>query len=988
MFVLTNAVSNTSLNLPVRERIAEGLGQSGVSIFVNLGVELLSLCILYVGIPTRVIREMVVFGAIALVVDYAMEMTYFLTVLSIDMQRLELADFLSQGLRTESEPVNGHEKQSSSRSGKSGSIASFAEGFFRSIRERRARTYTAIFVSASDLRWLSLRVLRLACVHCPSCQLVGSNYLLYLLFGPEYFVPAFCSNLDFAEGPQIDRTPGAPQSPSEAFWHLLGARPTEPVHIHVSTPAVLLFDSPMARQGVTSMARLAHNAASLWSFVKFVVVPISITTVALYFVLVQLLKGSERLNKYADEQSHAATPDIEVEDVYDEQQRAVAALIAEAGMLSCLTIDSYRASDVELLASTADGLATASWVPVEQCIRLTFATDPSSPSLLPLIGVLRRREVLTHLSLNDQATFCAFSTNQKRFLAWPLVHKALPLDLTSLATAGGATSAPTRSKVLAISAEKMRRQAAGSPPLPRTGASSPFRLRAAFFTLQQDGSVVRWDCIKRQSTIVVPAAAGAENGKTALLEHPELQQPLVTRSSQPDRLEIWRCVDGEYGIWRILTSAPQSPGTSTDSVTSQALIPSGDRLSIALGRSSGAIEVWDVQDQLLLYSSKDDSVAMPIAERPVQQIRLVNTTGCRCSACGVLFSENITVVAGTNSDLAIVRLSAEVSGPCECGSSTSPSLSPQPSMKNLKSAQAGNGMVYSGSFGQRRSPIRNGGLDDASHANSTSSSTTLSYPLSPHAMRRMSHAASDRKKAAAEAMQQAHSGPQPARPTSPTTTRNGGHELVSGPVASASAYGAHSRESSAANSLGGTSISENGHSPSIRIPWRAEHLGAIKLDSRGAWSALGSSVVGVRRAKQARGAGLLARWESWSFALDQAPSTSLAAAVAVAGYSLDTLVSMSSSALTQPYAQLPFDRIRHFYVTLDGSKVVTALGNLVISSTPEDVPPAGHPAGHTSSQQPMVGAVSLSPARTTHRKPSLAYPPQPPPPSSSFLSPL
>ena len=159
MFVLTNAVSNTSLNLPVRERIAEGLGQSGVSIFVNLGVELLSLCILYVGIPTRVIREMVVFGAIALVVDYAMEMTYFLTVLSIDMQRLELADFLSQGLRTESEPVNGHEKQSSSGRGKSGSIASFAEGFFRSIRERRARTYTAIFVSAFDMRGLSLRVL-------------------------------------------------------------------------------------------------------------------------------------------------------------------------------------------------------------------------------------------------------------------------------------------------------------------------------------------------------------------------------------------------------------------------------------------------------------------------------------------------------------------------------------------------------------------------------------------------------------------------------------------------------------------------------------------------------------------------------------------------------------------------------------------------------------------------------------------------------------
>lgn len=139
MFVLTTAVTQTSINLPVKERVAEGLGKTGLNIMVNLLVELFALGLLYIGVPTRVIREMVVFGAIALVVDFSMQMTYFVTVLSIDMQRLELADFLDQG----SHKVHVPNRNSKNRPHK---LPAFLESIFSSLSERRARSLSSVIV--------------------------------------------------------------------------------------------------------------------------------------------------------------------------------------------------------------------------------------------------------------------------------------------------------------------------------------------------------------------------------------------------------------------------------------------------------------------------------------------------------------------------------------------------------------------------------------------------------------------------------------------------------------------------------------------------------------------------------------------------------------------------------------------------------------------------------------------------------------------------
>lgn len=85
-----NAIGGTDITLPVPERVAAGLSSVALSTTATLAVELVLASLLLKFLVVEVIRELVTFTAVALVVDYILEMTFFSTVLSIDIQRLEV----------------------------------------------------------------------------------------------------------------------------------------------------------------------------------------------------------------------------------------------------------------------------------------------------------------------------------------------------------------------------------------------------------------------------------------------------------------------------------------------------------------------------------------------------------------------------------------------------------------------------------------------------------------------------------------------------------------------------------------------------------------------------------------------------------------------------------------------------------------------------------------------------------------------------------
>ncbi|XP_074658756.1 sterol regulatory element-binding protein cleavage-activating protein-like [Tubulanus polymorphus] len=97
ILVLTKSVVSTPVHLDVKYRIAQGLSREGWSITKNILIELL---ILLFGFFTFVpaIQEFVLFACVGLLSDFFLQMVFFVTVLSIDIRRMELSDLHKKGV--------------------------------------------------------------------------------------------------------------------------------------------------------------------------------------------------------------------------------------------------------------------------------------------------------------------------------------------------------------------------------------------------------------------------------------------------------------------------------------------------------------------------------------------------------------------------------------------------------------------------------------------------------------------------------------------------------------------------------------------------------------------------------------------------------------------------------------------------------------------------------------------------------------------------
>ena len=95
IIVLTQSVVSTPVDLEVRYRIALGLKKESWLITKIITFELI---IIFSGILTMVpaIQEFCVFAYVGILIDFFMQMIFFVTVLSIDIRRMELSDLNRQ----------------------------------------------------------------------------------------------------------------------------------------------------------------------------------------------------------------------------------------------------------------------------------------------------------------------------------------------------------------------------------------------------------------------------------------------------------------------------------------------------------------------------------------------------------------------------------------------------------------------------------------------------------------------------------------------------------------------------------------------------------------------------------------------------------------------------------------------------------------------------------------------------------------------------
>ena len=87
MFILTNAVTSTSMELDVKERVGKGLEKVGASMTKTLFT---SLVLLFLCSSIDLVQEFCIFVSVAMIIDYLLQMSFFITTLSIDLRRLEV----------------------------------------------------------------------------------------------------------------------------------------------------------------------------------------------------------------------------------------------------------------------------------------------------------------------------------------------------------------------------------------------------------------------------------------------------------------------------------------------------------------------------------------------------------------------------------------------------------------------------------------------------------------------------------------------------------------------------------------------------------------------------------------------------------------------------------------------------------------------------------------------------------------------------------
>lgn len=95
VMVITKSVVSTPVDLDVKYRIAQGISKEGWSITKNLATELIIIvCGFFTFVPE--IQEFALFALVGLLTDFFLQIVFFVTVLSVDIRRMELSDLNKQ----------------------------------------------------------------------------------------------------------------------------------------------------------------------------------------------------------------------------------------------------------------------------------------------------------------------------------------------------------------------------------------------------------------------------------------------------------------------------------------------------------------------------------------------------------------------------------------------------------------------------------------------------------------------------------------------------------------------------------------------------------------------------------------------------------------------------------------------------------------------------------------------------------------------------
>ncbi|EPQ30490.1 uncharacterized protein PFL1_02016 [Pseudozyma flocculosa PF-1] len=628
MFVLTSAIVNTPLSLTVPARIAHGLSKAGGPIAMTTVADMALLSFIALSIGVRAVKEFCIFAILSLVMDFFLQMTFFVTILSIDMQRLELADLLTQGARS-SQALRKKEiaQLREGEPGSPGHRAKASDGFIKA-------SFKAVW-KARTARTASLTLI------------LGFLGGLYLYYGTGY--PAQQAQQYVLDVPRTSQAPGAiaaaggtaaappvstgafdpyahldpalsqmpwwTSSPSANLWLSLNPQGASELRIVVEPWTILSLRSgtadpqgPMAGQTFAGWALFRPRVRAIIWFSKLVILPISGTTVLLWMLLLYLLKDTELLDaqrdksEAEDESTNAlGKPEDDGDDLDDGLPIDVTAFTG------------LHAADVEFLAES-QGVAVS--MDTESYLRVWKAP----------IGGLDDRDQLGTPALGEGARLAAIRANREAD-ASPVTALAVS------ATAGLAVIGLASGRVCFVSLATLKLFFEGKHAAEDSCAVQHISLRhrtalndvesLAAITVHRDGSAYEWSPAKATAVQIsgprpeatwtafdVTYAAAADPLPPALGPFaPSSSLPTIAFASSDRRFEIKRQAavgpdletifeisSGERAYFRSAVICPQARRSPT-----AFSVEDDDEGSILVtGQTDGVVRAWELKGGRLL----------------------------------------------------------------------------------------------------------------------------------------------------------------------------------------------------------------------------------------------------------------------------------------------------------------------------------------------------------------------------------------------------
>ncbi|KAG8882560.1 hypothetical protein FRB98_003601 [Tulasnella sp. 332] len=987
MFILIQEVVSTPVSLPVKERIALGLSRGGTSnTFKVFAYNALFGSMAY--FATGAIRQFCIFTVVVLVAHWFLIHTFFLAVLAIDIQRLELADLLQQGPRIDPSAPDRAGGVKSPIDAAAAEVKSMRQ-FFRRDRAAKNGSLLVILAITGGLYWASLPTHSTALkdTRLPSNLDIPATLSAY----PEARSPHTAQE-NATRRPLASPRDGYQSTPSSyrtAFWRTFNPDDDVLLHIRIQSPSQVTFrkrNSPPNPETQDYGRQMTQRRKSLlravrpmlWTF-KIVIFPMSATAYALYRLLLYLLKDAELLeaqrNRAEGDSPEATNADLK-EDMQTQQQTSsppVPALPPVESSISLTSLPRVFLADVSLVASSVDSTLfmatsvaneTALWrIPSEGMLN----GASSRAQMISLSALMSGTEQLqlglvTALAVDASGMRCALGTKTGLVLQWRLGEGLEGRTFTHCATRAAVTSLSFLEE-----GSSSDRDPTASDSIVKAGSNSllfpPSKPRSTstitLLVCLSDGQACVWNLKPNVTPSVLPTSSPSgsipptpflnKQGETKamfVLSTGEVEvtptdpSPIAGSSIWPGLEVVSALAPSEEPAQVHVDSFLVGPGLRTLGVV---VTKAGNVVILDLAHSERICELYDVIDD-------------------VSRVRLAPVPWSRCDQCGQMEPDSfLLALSSASTGIVEVHQAIGVMEPARCVCAFTRTASRRGSKVGLRERPSHIRRSRTGS-------IINSASSSPTALRTASSSTTHTpnYPISGHGFH--SRRGSDK-------------GVRPRQSTDSNLSEETDFDLnfaLSDPFTVSTAVPQATKDSAA------ESLSE-----SARRTVRVIKVVNVPCD-RGEWEVVGSTVVGLRR--KPRGPKLsdpippparpskvslpprdsqdylLERWELWTYSLkeDKLSASSLTNLTRVsAGFehgsewplekselvrrhpAIKRLVDLTtpassngSSSLSQPsqpmpsqkamqpqHPALPFTRIS--FLTLTGSRLILGLGNTI-----------------------------------------------------------